>query len=137
MCNTKEFGKSVSINQFQVKDVIWKENLGWQTPKILMPPILLVIYESLICTKLLISHLVQVPKSRSGSPSHPHAEHRRFLWEIGGYVVIYRPTLHIMINMFLHALYCRINYCVLLLDLYALIIYDYEEKQLKSMEQLD
>jgi hypothetical protein len=102
-----------------------------------MPPILLVIYESLICTELLISHLVQVPKSRSGSPSHPHAEHRRFLWEIGGYVAIYRPTMHIMINMFLQALYCRINCCVRLLDLYALIIHDYAEKQLKSMEQLD
>ena len=102
-----------------------------------MPPILLVIYESLICTELLISHLIHVPKSRSGSLSHPHAEHKRFLWEIGGYVVIYHPTVHIMINMFLQALYCWIDCYVLLLDLYALIIHDYAEKQLKSLEQLD
>ena len=102
-----------------------------------MPRILLAIYESSICTKLLISHLVQVLKSRYGSPSHPHAEHKRFLWEIGGYVVIYRPTVHIMINVFFQALYCNIDCCVRLLDLYALIIHDYAEKQLKSMEQLD
>ena len=145
---TKESGKSVSVNQFQVKDVIWKANLGWKTPEILMPPILLVIYESLICTKLLISHLVQVPKSRSGSPSHPHAEHRGFLWEIGGYVAIYRPTVQIMTKVFFQALYYRIDYCVFLQDqllcsltgsnvVYALIIHDYVEKQLKSLEQLD
>ena len=102
-----------------------------------MPPILLVIYESLICVELLIIHLVQVQKSRSGSPSHPHVECKGFLWEIGGYVFIYRPTVHIMINVFLQALYCRIDYCVHLMDLYALIIHDYAEKQLKSLEQLD
>jgi hypothetical protein len=62
------------------------------------------------------SHLFQVQKSRSGSPSHPHAEHRGFLWEIGGYVAIYRPTVHIMINVFLQALYYRIDCCVRLLD---------------------